>query len=387
MLIPLAACVHLDAAVKKELAEQLVYLSPDIISFSFRADGIELRLSAPPSDPKALQKMVNALVSDTVTTMQKVRSRKLYENEGYPRCVEDPYNQLVQSRQVLPLTPGAFGYQGDFLRVMRRLDQMFLDYALQLGAVEQAYPTTLSTKTMAEIGYLSGFPQNVMFAAPVRHSMDSIDFVTNKPERFQDDPLKLREHLGPHDQTLAPTVCHHCFESLRGTTIPPQGALFTAVGMCHRHESSNFQSLTRLQTYTMREQIFYGSSMQVEQRRQQFLDHVFAKMQDWGVRCHVATASDPFFATATQKKRAYQAIMELKYELVVNLPYSDEWIAVASFNNHERNLVSKFDIRSASEEPLVSGCVAYGCERFAYTLFSQFGISISEWPTELKKLL
>jgi hypothetical protein len=110
-------------------------------------------------------------------------------------------------------------------------------------------------------------------------------------------------------------------------------------------------------------------------------------MQDWGVRCHVATASDPFFSTATQKKRAYQAIMELKYELVVNLPYSDEWIAVASFNNHERNLVSKFDIRSASEEPLASGCVAYGCERFAYALFSQFGISISEWPTELKKLL
>jgi seryl-tRNA synthetase len=385
VFIPFPERVSASHDLQKEIAEQLVYLSPNITAFSFDTEGIELRLSTPPSDPDVLKEMVHTLVSDTATTLGRVKSRTLYENAGHPQCVDDPYKQLVDSRQALPLMPGVFGFQGDFLRVMRRLDALLLTYALELGAVEQSYPTTLSTRTMAEVGYLSGFPQNVLFAAPVRHSMDSIDFVANKPEKFHQDLLTLREYLGPHSQMLAPTVCHHCFESLRGSAIPSEGALFTAVGMCHRHESSNFQSLKRLQTYTMREQIFYGSSQRVEQRRQQFLEHAFAKMQEWGVRCRIVTASDPFFATATQKKRAYQTVMGLKYELLVHLPYSNEWLAVASFNNHEDNLVSKFHIKHAVEEPLFSGCVAYGYERLTYALFSQFGTSISDWPDALKR--
>jgi hypothetical protein len=380
VFIPFPERVSPSHELKKEIAEQLGYLSPDIHSFRFSADGIELRLSTPPSDPEALKEMASTLVRDTATALGRVKSKTLYESKGSPQYVEDPYEHLVNSRQVMPLMPGVFGFQGDFLSIMQRLDDILLTYALALGAVEQSYPTTLSTSTMVEVGYLSGFPQNVLFAAPVRHSMDSIDFVVNQPEKFQDDPLQLREYLGPHSQMLAPTVCHHCFESLRGRVIPSEGALFTAVGMCHRHESSNFQSLKRLQTYTMREQIFYGSSQHVEQRRQQFLEHIFTKMQEWNVRCRIVTASDPFFATATQKKRAYQTVMGLKYELLVHLPYADEWLAVASFNNHEDNLVSKFRIRHASEEPLFSGCVAYGYERFTYALFSQFGTSIADWP-------
>jgi seryl-tRNA synthetase len=384
--IPFPEQVNPSHELQKEIAEQLVYLSPDITSFSFGTEGIALRLSTPPSDPEALKEMVHTLMSDTATTLGRVKSRTLYEHAGHPTCVDDPYKQLVDCRQVLPLMPGVFGFQGDFLRVMKRLDDILLTYALELGAVEQSYPTTLSTLTMAEVGYLSGFPQNVLFAAPVRHSMDSIDFVANKPEKLHHDLLTLQDYLGPHSQMLAPTVCHHCFEGLRGSVIPSAGALFTAVGMCHRHESSNFQSLKRLQTYTMREQIFYGPAKQVEQRRQQFLEHVFAKMQEWGVRCRIVTASDPFFATTTQKKRAYQTVMGLKYELLVHLPYSNEWLAVASFNNHEDNLVSKFHIKHAAEEPLFSGCVAYGYERFTYALFSQFGASLADWPETVKKL-
>ena len=114
------------------------------------------------------------------------------------------------------------------------------------------------------------------------------------------------------------------------------------------------------------------------------LFHCQSLFVDWGLKFRVLTASDPFFATGSERKRVYQMAMDLKYELQVYIPHSKSWLAVASFNNHQQSLVVPYNINFNSTSPLFSGCVGYGYERLAYALYSQFGTNEIFWPEDLK---
>jgi len=388
MIVRLPQDLELAGEAKKLFSEQVYYLSPVIESCRFVSQGLEVSLNGEPDDPDALGEQIIGLAQRVAASYQRVETQILDSHQGEITFDQDPYPELVETRQVMPSQPGVYAFQGLFLQVMQALDAFFRDYALDIGSIEQAYPVTVPTTSLVQNGYLSGFPQNAMFASSIQHKLESIEFVANALSEMPDHAAALAGHLGSPDQALSPTVCYHCFETLRGRTLPAKGTVFTAVGLCHRHESSNIQGLTRLQTYNMREIIFYGAQDFVLDIRQKVLEHCMASLSQWDLTCRVATATDPFFATGADMKRSYQALMGLKYELQTYIPFSDSWLSVASFNNHQRSLVTSYDITcKTDDETLSSGCVGYGYERLAFSIFSQFGCDPRKWPAPLGELI
>ena len=82
---------------------------------------------------------------------------------GHPNCVfEITYNNLIKTRQAIQISPGVFVFQGDFLDTIKQLDNTFKSYALENGAIEQQYPSTVPTKSLIENNYISKIKQLVI---------------------------------------------------------------------------------------------------------------------------------------------------------------------------------------------------------------------------------
>jgi len=98
-----------------------------------------------------------------------------------------------------------------------------------------------------------------------------------------------------------------------------------------------------------------------------------------GLEHRIVIATDPFFAPTARGKKLLQRVKGLKHELM--LPVGDgREIAAASFNNHEAFFGECFDIRQAGGEPAVSGCVAFGLERWLLAYLVAHGPDAAGWP-------
>ena len=122
----------------------------------------------------------------------------------------------------------------------------------------------------------------------------------------------------------------------------------------------------------MREVVFFGSAGFIREQRDAWKQRIFDLSVRLGLTAEVVAASDPFFGSETRGKRLLQQVKELKYELRVQRS-SGKDMPLASFNLHERFFTSKFDIAIKSGDPLPSGCVAFGLERWCIAMIEKHG--------------
>jgi len=365
--------IEITDDLKKNILEQLYYLDADIDTCTFIGDSISIEMRGGKSMSTALRQKVAELAETTVLTFKNVKTNIYFENKGKGHNNADQLAQLISSRQVVENFPGVFIYQGDFLRLMRGIDEIFKKFAFQLDAIEQDYPTTVPLLSMATNGYLFSFAQHAMFVSAAHPDFSSLEKINMRSKESSISLPDFCDVISSPQQMLAPTVCYHCFESLRQQKIPDQGIIFTALAKCHRNEHRTLKGLERLQTFTMREIIFFGAEKYIEEKLAACINHVKEKLQAWGLESRIVSASDPFFALDAAKKRSYQYFLGLKKELQLRLPYNNKWLAVASFNNHRDTLVKAYEISWNHPDPLFSGCVGYGYERFVFSAISQFG--------------
>lgn len=360
----------------KDLIEKTYYINSNIQKCDYNGEGLTLELS---NKDKRLKKIIKDEIinisSKILKSFEKIDTVILFENEGGKLFNNDPMDQLLSSGQVVETYPGVFALQGGFLNKINELDSFFKNFALKNNAIEQQYQPILATQSLIDNGYLSSFPHHPLFVANIRRDSKSIKKLAenSKNKSIQNKNEWLDNSLDTHSKLLSPTICYHCFEVLKNSSIPEEGKKFTAIGSCHRYESNNIEGLSRLQAFTMREIIFFGTSKFVEENRNEILDHCKSYLIDLNLKFRIVTASDPFFVTGSESKRIFQKALRLKYEIQAYIPHSDTWISIASFNNHQSSLVEKYSIRFDGEEDLYSGCVGYGYERFVYALLSQHG--------------
>lgn len=384
MFIPYPDAETVPEQARQSFAEQVRYISPSVIGCHFSDAGAQLQLSASAESQPELHSRARALLQQVVESFARVEDKTIFANEGSPTYGQDPLPSLLESGQVRPVQPGVFCYEGDFLRVLRGVDGVFRRFACDNGYREVSTPPTLPSAALLANGYLTGFPQHALFVGPVRHSMESVDFVARQMRDPTDPSSPLAGHLGPHGTALSPSACFPLFESLRGQSVADHGLRLTTLGACHRHEGGNTDGLVRLHSYRVRELLLLGPAPVVEQGRSDALEHAEQVLSRWGVRCRVNTASDAFFSTGAESKRYFQAVMELKYELQLYLPFADAWLAASSFNDHQGTLTRLYGIGAAGSQDLVSACVGHGRERFAYALCAQHGPDPEQWPAPLK---
>ena len=360
----------------KTLVEQIYYIDRSIIKCDFKGRGVSLEFETDSIvDEKILNDEIIQMSKAVLQSFDRVETKKIFENDGVGKYNLDPMRELINTRQVIETYPGVFALQGDILKLIKELDSYFISFALEIGAIEQHFQPTLPAKSLVENGYIASFPQHPLFVANVFRGINNIKALSKDAKEKSINLIHkwLDEKLDTHKQILSPTVCYHCFETLRNQTVPVDGALYTAIAPCHRHESRNISGLSRLQSFTMREIIFFGSDDFVEMNRNEIQEHCKSYFIELGLKFRIVTASDPFFTSGAESKRIYQSALALKYEIQAYLPHSDIWISVASFNNHQQSLVTPYKINFDSNSDLYSGCVGYGYERLAYALYSQFG--------------
>ncbi|GIT91706.1 amino acid--[acyl-carrier-protein] ligase [Jannaschia pagri] len=283
--------------------------------------------------------------------------------------------------------PGNYGLSGDFLSVVEALDNAISEMASKLGAVPQSFPVLLPISSLIENASIRNFPQQALLTSRITSRWHSE--ISDWPRLISEEESirRLDDMVEASGAALSPTICYHCFEALKNTELDHESATFTALGMCHRHESDHGGSLDRLNSFRMREIVFFGDNDMVENSRVKVILDCIEMFRRLDLSFELKTADDPFFKEKIEIDPEMAFIDNLKHELRVKLPYLGQDVACMSFNNHQHMLTSIYAIRRKSGGKVSSGCVGIGYERTAFALFSQHGLHLKEWPTKVKTSL
>jgi seryl-tRNA synthetase len=366
--VPLQTSLSADAA--KNVLEQVRYLHEKVLDVKLDAACLTLCLEDGHGvDIDAMAENVSELVKSIKKSFAKDFEETLHSSTHIPPYTENPWDWLVKSGQVIPIQASVCYLSGDLAELLECADLLFKNYARSLGATLQCYTAMIRFGAFVDNGYLNGFPQHAFFVASAHQSLSALQSIA----RLQSpDSTPEKSLLGPVQYILSPTVCYHCFEALRGSTLKGR-EVFSARSLCHRNEIRQDASLLRLQAFNMREIIFYGDAMFVEATRDQVLKYCLTLFDGLKLKYRVQTASDPFFTSGSEQRRVFQKISRSKLELQLYIPHSGSWVSVASFNHHATTLTGKYAIGPMG---LNSGCFGVGYERLLYGMIAQLGCDI-----------
>jgi len=387
ILVAVPEGLRWDAAVQKSVHESLPYYAYGFIDANFGGDFLEVFIKDENNPDVALEASILSLIIQISSGFRDVRDRQLKKSaQKLTLAKDDPYAGLINKGSIVQTGHGKFVYRGDFLRVFQALDAKILAFCKAQGALEEIYPSTVKVQSLLDSGYLRSTPHLAYFVAPAHLDVKCLLELGSTDVLSETNRKTTVQNLGVPREILAPTVCYHAFESRYDTIVNRE--LVTAINKCYRHEPVNVRGLERLTTYWMRELMVFNDASSVERILAASLDWTSSLLDEFGVSYSVVTASDPFFSDMAAGKRMFQAAFDLKKEIKVNI-FGGEEIAIASFNNHNKSLVSKFKIRSDTdvEVDMQSGCVGWGLERFIYGLYSQLGLDIEKWPRQVRESL
>lgn len=371
--------IRWDESVIKEFKEGFAYY---VDGHLINIEGRTIRLETQSEHPAA-QLQVASLAGRIAARWRDANDALLFEHSADRESVGvDPMPYLIEKGHVLQTGRGRFVYGGIVAKLLVALDSFIGSYARRRGAQELVFPTSVATETLLRSGYLRSFPHHALFVAPAKLSSRSLDYIGNCVSVSEIDARDTDPALGAHAEVLAPTVCYHCMEVLKESSLDNAREM-TGIGICHRFESTSDSSLDRLQTFRMREVVNFGSEQDVTRMLDETLQWTADTSRRWDLTYRATTATDPFFAGAVDKKTYFQSLFALKREFRLRIECKDQWLSVASFNNHRHSLTDVFGIKGASGK-ISSGCVGWGYERLIYALFAQHGTDVSRWPSAIR---
>lgn len=379
--IPLGFSLEVGSPVYKTFLESLPYYLGGEYTIKLIADRLVVTDVPDVSVEQLTQAALEALVA-AQADHERVTEQCLQSFEGKYDLKEGIYNDLVELGVLFPTGHGKLAYSGMLTEVFQAVDEYFRRHCLDLGAQQELYPPAVESESLLRAGYFDTLAQHAYFIAPLKTSLDSLQAARDGTV-FQESG---DGHLQVPGWVLSPTVCHHCFEARKDSAVALPLKV-TAINQCSRYEVHDTKGMQRLRMYWMREYIqFDREEKNVVESLNYLLSITTETLERWGISYQVVTANDPFFSNTATSKRAFQNMFSLKRELQLPIPGGS--LACASFNNHQRSLVSSFNIQqkdvSAANE-IASGCVGWGYDRLLFGLFTQLGVEISAWPEQVTK--
>jgi seryl-tRNA synthetase len=370
-----------------ELAKRVFFVAEEIEGFDLvlsddgegTVRGVRVTSRAP-LPPDELRRKLDRVVANDILPQRNVRPREVWRSSHLPDLQPKVFDDMLTRGMVAVAGEGQMALAAPFTDLLARLDRRVRHLAAAVvQAEERRYPTLIPTEVLARSGYVTSFPQFLLFVNRLHGDIDTYESFLAETRDGTASAAAARhsDHAG---YTLSPAVCYHVYQQLSGTTPASPLLRVTACGTCYRHESRYHRSLERLWEFTMREIVLVGEEALVAEARQRIMDAVFDLVEELGLAGHCEAASDPFFCDARTARKVWsQRALELKYELV--LPVSgDGAVAAASFNVHGPTLGEAFDITSPEGGPVHTGCVAFGLERLAYAIVSRHGLDPDAWP-------
>jgi hypothetical protein len=361
----------LDEEDRKAIAQYAYQVDRGIGDVEFDEQRLVVRTRDGSDIDDKTRLLILAFAAELAAKPSALDARVLRERTAARHVGGQPVADLRRSGLLLHEGPGLVALRGEALAFRRALDAQLRGHALARGAIEDEYPPLLELAALAQSGYVGNFPQHVFFLSEVDRDTAALDHLRAEKGALPTDPSRVDDAVTTSALVVSPTICFHCFRVHRGRTLSTADRLFTAVGNCGRKEPF-VGPVDRLQLFTMREVIMFGSASEVEDERQRWMEIAWDLVTALDLTARFVVAFDPFFAQAT-KLKAYQQLLKAKYELQVKLPEEDRWCAVASFNAHGTSLTRAFNVKGPTETPLQSGCVGFGYERLLVAAVAQRG--------------
>lgn len=381
-----------------ELAKRIHFISENIDRFELvtgpettDAEVIAVRLWL--SEPvTALSEKLSQLVNTEVLPQRAVPAHEIWRSAHVPKTVDGVFDELVAAGAVQPTGEGQFAFGRPFTQLIEVLDGYIREIARKtFHPPEINCPSLIRTDTLARSGYLTSFPQLLMFAGRLHADLDDYDsFLKTVSEADKDGGAlvavtqALADHGTHSGYVLSPAVCYHVYAQHAGAPLPGTLTVVSARGSCYRHESRYHRSLERLWEFNMRETVLMGEADAVAQAREQLMHEVFALVEELGLAGHAEAASDPFFCSAEAARRTWaQRALQLKYELILPVSGGNS-VAAVSFNTHGTTLGEAFSLTARGGGSAHTGCVAVGLERLAYAFLSRHGTNPDGWPQPVR---
>lgn len=266
-------------------------------------------------------------------------------------------------------------YKGELLKIFYGLDQLIKVFAINNGAEEEIYSSTLNLNTLLQTGYIKSFPQFVYFNCNSKNNFKNISNISKSKKNFI-------KNLSDPKEVLPPTVCHHFFESLQKKKISKE-KFITSSNICNRFEPSGIKFFSRLNHYWMREFIFVGRYNKFKKKINESLNWFTNLLKEWRISFEIVVANDPFFRVEKWQTKL-QKKFQLKKEILVKIN-KNEKISIASFNIHQNKIINSLKINN--NKGFTSACIGFGFERIIFTLMINYGPNFNKWPNKIKKNL
>jgi hypothetical protein len=287
---------------------------------------------------------------------------------------EEIVRALGERGDIWRSAPGLTGLRGRTGSLCADLEKA-LGALLQDDSVEEwRVPPALPLAVLERADYFASFPQWLTVAAHLDADREKMERVATAAAPAE----ACNRALAPAEVALMPAVCYHVYPAFADRVLPNTRKVAVR-GSCWRHEGERLTPLERGWAFTMLEVVCLGSPGDV----QDFLACGARRATDLaralGLRATIADASDPFFAPTGRGKALLQRMKRLKRELLLPLDAGSS-IAAASFNDHQSFFGESFGIRGLTGEPISTGCIAFGVERWLLAWLAEYGPDPEEWP-------
>jgi seryl-tRNA synthetase len=373
-----------DADYLSQVRYAMSFASEDIQSYDIAPEGgLKLTLR-PGSDDAAIRDKVQRLLAryaDRKFGFKEVVHFK--QSRDLP--VFDAWTALQEKKWITTVGPGHVVLRGPAARLMRAIDAKVLDlFATKFKAEHEVYPSTILCSTLDRIAHFTSFPEHVDFVGHLRTDVDVLGGFAKACREQGWKPEHHKDAMAPVDLAICPSCCYHCYEAMQGWRMPRPGRCVTAILECHRYEAGNLTSMSRLRSFTMREVVFVGHPEYVRSSRTAADELLVQWAKDWEIDCTFENANDMFFTDDFTVKASFQRQQEAKRELRLRIPAESKTIACASSNFHASTFAKAFDIQ-VDGRPATSACLGWGCQRWVYAIFSQFGLDEAAWPKAIRE--
>jgi seryl-tRNA synthetase len=384
---------EVDDEVAGDIEKESVFVSPGIERILVNADRRTARLVVRPNADVAevtgkarryLDVMAKQLSGFEIKVFVETHRR---DTGPYQTNVNEG---LVERGWMHDYGKGQVAYSGPVLKLARLINDRSGElYQKAFGAKDGHFPAMVDADTLHKCGYFDSHPNAVTFLGNVVEDFDAIEEFRLANSCSEGAVLPQHDHLHVDGMCLNPAACFPCYPTLTGKTIAT-GEAYSWLGRVFRYESRNIRGLDRLYEFNVRELVFVGDEDYVRACRMKALPIVeeLAAMLD--IDSKVQTATDPFFATVSAAKKFWQAAQEVKNE--IKIPALDaegnvKQLACGSINLHGNFFGKRFDIKGKNGEPVQTGCVGLGIERWVLAAFTQHGFDERRWPQSVRKQL
>jgi seryl-tRNA synthetase len=279
---------------------------------------------------------------------------------------------------------GVYGRSAAFESVTAGINRLASSLGANDGAETLSFPPVLSRAVLDRNAYMAAFPQLPGHVVSFQGDEDDHRRLMGRLVRQEDCGCELAgtEHV------LTPAACYPVYPALaaRGP-IAAGGAMIDICGDCFRHEPS--VDPARMQSFRMREYVCIGTPAQTAAFRATWMSRAETLAATLGLDGEIALANDPFFGERAQTVAEGQRRARLKYELVLPTGPQRRPTACMSFNCHRDHFATLWGLRFADPDagPVHTACIGFGLERMALALLSAHGLSIADWPAEIRHIL